>query len=957
MCTDYLKHNLLCELIPRAKKNKKEMKLFMTTLLITIIYANGCFEVERDALLTFKAGLHDPGGLMSSWHGQDCCNWTGITCHDVTKHVVKLNLTNSYYSSYLDGISHALTGELNPALLSLQRLTHLQLSNHDFSNFSVPKFIGSFENLVYLNLSFSEFQGPIPYELGNLSRLQFLDLGGSQFTGMVPPQLGNLSNLQYLRLMSYSFSLSANNSQSWLVHLSNLRYLDMSYVSLSNTFNWAAINKMHLLETLILSCCDLSEIPIDLSHSNLTFLKKLDISENSFNATLPNWLWSLTGLLYLDLGYNEFHGSIPWALTNLASLNYLGIGGNNFEPLFLEPMSNLINLKGLHLSSLEIKGGIVDLIKKLDPMWHNLDSVDLGDNYISGNLSSSIALMRNLSTIYLFENFLSSDIPSEIGTLTRLQELDLSYNSLSGVITETHFVNLSNLKGVDLSNNNKLTMKINDSWMPPFQLEYLSLGSCKVGPKLPSWLRGQTRIQSIDLSNTSITGVIPNWFWNMSNLESIDLSNNNIMGNLPKFFQFSQIIYLKLKYNNITGPILSIPNNIFVLDLSENQIVGNIPYELCDIKNIELLDLSTNAISGEIPNCWSNTSNLAYIDLSNNQITGELPTSIGSLQNLITLQLYNNKLYGEIPSTLQQCKNLVFLSLGKNNISGEIPSWIGKQLHNLVVLQLRSNKFNGFIPLELGDLSNLHILDLARNSLVGPIPSSIANFSSMKNSSQCFSFTWGGVLYVDIDGQYVYTSMPLDCAKFIDISGNNINGEISKELWLLQGLMNINLSKNHLIGEISNIIGDMRSLESLDLSFNNLSNLLPQTISELFSLHNLNLSYNNFSGKIPTGRQLDTLSDPSIYIGNPYLCGPPTNKNCYENQVYKGVDSDHDDNTREMVWFFLVLILGFILGFWTFWGALIFQNDWKVAHFEMFDRLFDEMYVHTRLALRRLVCW
>jgi Leucine-rich repeat (LRR) protein len=351
----------------QKKKIKKEMKLFLTTLLITIIYANGCFEVERDALLTFKAGLHDPGGLMSSWHGQDCCNWTSITCDDVTKHVVKLNLTNSYYFSYLYWVSHALTGELNPALLSLQHLSHLQLSNHDFSNISVPKFISSFENLVYLNLSFSGFQGPIPYELGNLSRLQFLDLGGSQVTGIVPPQLGNLSSLQYLRLMSYSYSLSANNSQSWLVHLSNLRYLDMSYVSLSNTFSWAAINKMHLLETLILFDCDLSEIPIDLSHVNLTFLKKLDISMNAFNATLPNWLWNLTGLLYLNLEYNEFHGSIPRALTNLASLNYLSIRGNNFESLFPESVIKLNNLRSLDLSSLEIGGDI----KKVGPFIGN----------------------------------------------------------------------------------------------------------------------------------------------------------------------------------------------------------------------------------------------------------------------------------------------------------------------------------------------------------------------------------------------------------------------------------------------------------------------------------------------------------------------------------------------------------------------------------------------------------
>jgi Leucine rich repeat N-terminal domain/Leucine rich repeat len=408
------------------------MKLFLTTLvlplLVTIIntsfISDGCFEAERDALLTFKAGLYDPHNLiMSAWHGQHCCNWSGITCDDITKHVVKLNLMNRYdqhssssSSSYLDRTSDALTGELNPTLLSLRHLTHLDLSKHDFSNLSIPKFIGSFQHLVYLNLSFSYFRGVIPCELGNLSRLQFLDLRGSQ----VPPQIGNLSNLQYLSLGYNSYPLSGNNSQSWLVHLSNLKYLDMSDVSLSNTFDWSIINNKHILRTLILPRCSLSNIPNDLSHVNLTSLEKLDLSYNSFNATLPNWLWNLTSLLYLNLGSNEFHGSIPRALTNLASLNYLNIGENNFEHIFLELISELNTLRSLDLSSLGIGGNIADLIKKLDPIWHNLEVVNLGGNNISGNLSSSIALMRNLSTIDLTVNSLYGHIPSESPILSLL---------------------------------------------------------------------------------------------------------------------------------------------------------------------------------------------------------------------------------------------------------------------------------------------------------------------------------------------------------------------------------------------------------------------------------------------------------------------------------------------------------------------------------------------------------
>jgi Leucine rich repeat N-terminal domain len=79
------------------------MKFLLTVILSllvtinTLLIANGCFEVEKDALFTFKAGLHDSDNLiMSSWHGQNCCNWSGVACNKLTKHVVKLNLRYSY---------------------------------------------------------------------------------------------------------------------------------------------------------------------------------------------------------------------------------------------------------------------------------------------------------------------------------------------------------------------------------------------------------------------------------------------------------------------------------------------------------------------------------------------------------------------------------------------------------------------------------------------------------------------------------------------------------------------------------------------------------------------------------------------------------------------------------------------------------------------------------------------
>ncbi|XP_072058305.1 receptor-like protein EIX2 [Arachis hypogaea] len=112
-------------------------------------------------------------------------------------------------------------------------------------------------------------------------------------------------------------------------------------------------------------------------------------------------------------------------------------------------------------------------------------------------------------------------------------------------------------------------------------------------------------------------------------------------------------------------------------------------------------------------------------------------------------------------------------------------------------------------------------------------------------------------------------------------------------------------------------MGKMKLLESLDLSLNQIMGEIPQSLSDLSFLSFLNLSYNNLSGMIPTSTQLQSFEALS-YTGNPELCGPPLTSNCSSGQELLGAGSvEHADgiffDTSD---FYKAMGVGFAAGFW-----------------------------------------
>ncbi|XP_037471302.1 receptor-like protein EIX1, partial [Triticum dicoccoides] len=415
-----------------------------------------------------------------------CCTWEGVKCSNRTGHVVKLKLSGCGYEARVGG-------EISPSLTALHHLRYLDLSCSNFSGVQIPKFLGS------------------------LTNLQHLDLSRASFVGRVPPQLGNLSKLAFL-------SVSANSLYSddlaWLSHLTSLQYLDMSFVNLSSVVDWVhAINKLPPLKVLCLEDSDLRNSPATLSHYNLTALRVLDISGNRFHTALSaNWFWHITTLTSLDLSTSDLHGSIPDEMGNMTSLEEVHIGGYETSLTGIIPsnLKNLCNLKIVDLSESNTTGDIGELMERLPKCsWDKLYSLDFSDNNIGGSLPNWLGPLPNLTILDLSNNYIEGPMPLWIGSLPQLAFLYLYSNQLVGEMNEDHLEGLRSLQELRMSDNS-VSMVVRSDWVPSFRLQVAKLRSCRLGPTFPAWLRSQSNIQVIDISNASITDDVPDWFWTLA---------------------------------------------------------------------------------------------------------------------------------------------------------------------------------------------------------------------------------------------------------------------------------------------------------------------------------------------------------------------------------------------------------------------------------------------------------
>jgi Leucine-rich repeat (LRR) protein len=276
----------------------------------------------------------------------------------------------------------------------------------------------------------------------------------------------------------------------------------------------------------------------------------LDISRTNFSGSLPDSIGSLKMLSTIEIGGCNLTGSIPKSMTNLTQLVSLSMSGNNFEGV-VPSFNRAKNLKELVLYSNGLTGNISCIhFGNLTNLLH----LDLGSNMLDGNILScllSLPMLQSLyldgnqftgqfpeisnfssyfvKNLYLSSNSLGGEIPISIFNLRSLESLSLSSNNFSGAFPLDGLQHLRNLSYLDFSCNCLFLSydATNFSYSSFPQFRTLRLASLKLRT-FPDFLRNQSNLEDLDLSDNRIQGKIPNWILRFSNLYYLNLSCNSL---------------------------------------------------------------------------------------------------------------------------------------------------------------------------------------------------------------------------------------------------------------------------------------------------------------------------------------------------------------------------------------------------------------------------------------------
>ncbi|KAK4582395.1 hypothetical protein RGQ29_025536 [Quercus rubra] len=590
---------------------------------------------------------------------------------------------------------------------------------------------------------------------------------------------------------------------------------------------------------------------------SLQYLENLNLAYNCFNSPIPMEFRKLKNLSYLNLSNAFLAGQIPNSISSLTRLVTLDLSTLNFlahsmlkleDPNLAMLIQNLSELKELYLDGVNISVQGYEWCQALPSSLPNLRVLSMSGCSLSGPFEFSLSKLQSLSIISIYNNPFNAPVPEFFANFTNLTSLELSSCGLNGTFPKKIF-QIQTLQKLDLSNNDLLQGSLPE-FLSNGSLRSLLLGLTNFSGTLPNSISNLTMLSRIDLSFCNFSGSIPSSMANLTQLVYLDMSSNNFTGPIPSLSMAKNLTQMYLLRNHLTGKIDSLNwkdlLNLVNLELSHNSLEGNIPVSLFSLPSLQILRLSNNHFSGQL-NEFSNVSScqLKTLDLSSNHLEGPIPMSIFELQGIQELLLSSNKFNGSLQlNVIHQLRNLFDLDLSYNSLLIEYNGTSSSlsSFSHVTKLKLASCKLKIF-PDFLVNLSNLTVLDLSNNQIHGEIPNWIWKFSNLLHLDLSFN-----QLLMTREGPLLDLSS-LIVLGFLDVHSNQLEGELPA---LPPYATYLDFSMNNFNSAIPDSIGDsLFFARFFSISSNKFHGFIPQSLCNATYLQVLNLSNNTLNGTIP----------------------------------------------------------------------------------------------------------
>ena len=455
--------------------------------------------------------------------------------------------------------------------------------------------------------------------------------------------------------------------------------------------------------------------------------------------------------------------------------------------------------------------------------WHGVDTDDSG----------------RVTSINLINNGLAGDIPPELGNLANLERLDLRGNTLTGEIPP-ELGNLANLRGLFLHGND-LTGEIPPELGNLANLGWLYLYSNDLTGEIPPELGNLANLQELGLGGNDLTGEVPPELGNLANLQWLWLAGNDLTGEIP--VELGNLANLETMVWSDNAGLCAPGTRQFIdfaagLDSAEGPFcheadaaVLGVLYELAGGSSWSSSDgwlqpgplsdwhgVETDTVAGRV----------VALDLSGNGLSGALPGSLSSLKALRELRVHDNsELGGRLPLGMTALALRALRYDGTGLCTPAEPSFRD---------WLRSIASHAGTAVECPPLTDRDVLEVLYHVAHGP------NWNANdKWLTDAPLGDWHGV-ETDLSGRVAA----------LNLSRNDLTGEIPLELGNLANLHVLNLIGNGLTGEIPPELGNLDSLRNLNLSWNrNLRSEIPPELGNLTNLEELRLAGNDLTGEIP----------------------------------------------------------------------------------------------------------